>query len=266
MIILVTGATGTLGRLVVSALASRAHAVRAMTRDPDARFPAPAVGVVADLRTGRGVPDAVDGVGTIVHCATDPGSHRSIDRDGTRMLVDTARRSAVDHLVYPGIVGSDVIPLRYYRSKTAAEDAIASSGIGWSVLRSTRFHQFVWRLLSRSARLPLVVVPASTRAQPIDPEAVATRLADAVEAGPSGRLPDVGGRHAYEVAQLARSHLAAVGSDRKVLPLNLPGIVGAALRAGGNLTPNRADDGRSWNEFVADRIEERSRYGDSRST
>lgn len=266
MIVLVTGASGTLGRLVVSALAERAHAVRAMTRTRDARFPAPAQGVVADLGSGEGVPDAVDGVEAIVHCATDPRSHRRVDRDGTKLLVDTATRSGVAHIVYPGIVGEDVVPLRYYRSKIAAEDAIAASGIGWSLLRSTQFHEFIWWLLSRRARLPLAFVPAGTRAQPIDPAAVARRLADAVEVGPSGRLPDIGGPHAYEATQLARSYLAAVELDRKIVPLNLPGIVGASLRAGANLTPNRADDGRTWNEFVAERIEARSRYGDSRST
>jgi uncharacterized protein YbjT (DUF2867 family) len=266
VIVLVTGASGTLGRHVVSALAGRAYAVRAMTRTPDSRFPPPAEGVVADLGSGHGVPDAVDGVEAIIHCATEPRSHRQVDRDGTRLLVETARRSGVGHIVYPGIVGADIVPLRYYRSKIAAEDTIAASGIGWTLLRSTRFHEFVWWMLSRSARLPLAVVPAGTRAQPIDPAAVATRLADALERGPSGRLPDIGGAHAYEVTQLARSYMAAIELDRRILPLNLPGIVGASLRAGANLTPNRADDGRTWNDFVAERIEARSRDGEGRST
>lgn len=266
MIVLVTGASGTLGRRVVSTLAGRAHAVRAMTRTRSARFPPPAEGVVADLDSGEGVPDAVDGVDAIVHCATDPRSHRRVDRDGTRVLVETARRSNVRHIVYPGIVGADVVPLRYYRSKRAAEDAVATSGIGWTVLRSTQFHEFIWWLLSKSARMPVALVPAGTRAQPIDPAAVATRLADALEQGPSGRLPDIGGPHAYEVTQLAQSYLTAMGIDRRVVPLNLPGIVGASLRAGANLTPNRADEGRTWNDFVAERMEAQSGYGDNRST
>lgn len=37
-----------------------------------------------------------------------------------------------------------------------------------------------------------------------------------------------------------------------MIKLNVPGIVGAAFRAGGNLTPNRTTEGKTWNDFVAD--------------
>ena len=101
-----------------------------------------------------------------------------------------------------------------------------------------------------------MVVPAGMRFQPIDPAAVAVRLVDLVEAGPAGRVPDVGGPHAYEAKALAGSYLAATGTRRWILPVNQPGIAGAAFRAGANLTPNKVTDATSWNEFVAARMAE----------
>ena len=51
---------------------------------------------------------------------------------------------------------------------------------------------------------------------------------------------------------------ASIVSRELGLPavINVPGIVGAAFRAGGNLTPNRTSDGKTWNDFVAERMAE----------
>jgi hypothetical protein len=80
---------------------------------------------------------------------------------------------------------------------------------------------------------------------------MARRLVDAVERGPGGRLPDIGGRFAYEMTDLTRSYLRAKGLRRPLVRRNRSGLVGAALRAGGNLTPNRDETGETWNDFVA---------------
>lgn len=256
MIILVTGAEGVLGRRVVEDLAGRAHAVRAMTTVPGAAFPAPAEPVAADLETGRGVPDAVDGADVVIHCAV-PNRTRSF-LDGTAMLVENAVRAGVTHLIRPGRVGSDVIPDRRHRAEQAVERAIAGSGLGWSVRRHTPLHQEVWNRLARLARGPIVVVPNDTRLQPMDVATVARLAADAAESPPGGRLPDIGGPHAYEVRDLARSWLAANGLHKPIVRLNRWGLAGAAMRAGASLTPNRDTHGAGWNDYVRSRLDARS--------
>jgi len=252
VIVLVTGACGVLGSRVCAELASRGHAVRAACRH-DTSVPDTVSRVPLDLATGEGLPDAVDGADAIVHCATDRRRHRRVDRDGTRLLAAAARAGGA-HLVYPGIVGADLVPLPYLRSKVAAEEAVAGSGLPWSVLRSTDFHHHVWGLMARRARRPVMVVPAGMRHQPIDPQVVARRLVDLVEAGPAGRVADIGGPRRYEAAALARSYLAAAGMRRLVVRVNQPGIAGAALRAGANLVGEAVTEGASWNDFVAERI------------
>ena len=73
MRVLVTGASGRLGRAVVPQLQAKGYDVRAMSR----RSRSSTTGVewvVADLATGAGVPDAVAGVDVILHLASAPYS------------------------------------------------------------------------------------------------------------------------------------------------------------------------------------------------
>ena len=254
MLVLVTGGTGTLGRAVVDELLSRAHAVRVLTRHPELVRDL-ATPVTGDIRHDAPVAEAVDGVDAVVHCATDPSDHRSVDAEGTARLVELAARAGSPHVVFPGIVGTDVVPLRFYRSKTAAEQSIQESGLPASIVRATHFHHFVWSTLERLRRLPVVPVPNDTRLQPVDPVEVARFLADRLDSGPVDRVVEVGGPSVYEAVDLARSHRSATGHGRRILPLNVPGITGAAFRAGAALTPTRLEGGETWNDFVAARLD-----------
>jgi uncharacterized protein YbjT (DUF2867 family) len=236
--ILVTGATGVLGTLVADGARRQGLAVRTAARS--------GADVAVDLVSGAGLENATTGIDAVIHCATDPRRHRRVDVAGTRRLL----AQAAVPIVLPSIVGCDVIPLGYYRSKLAAEELVTAHGPGFTILRATQFHHLVWNLFDRLARPPLMVVPHDTRFQAIDPSAVARMLVDAAMAGPAGRLDDIGGPFAYDARDLARSVLAATGRRRPIVRFNLPGLAGAALRAGGNLTPNRDIGGETWNEFV----------------
>ena len=248
--VLVTGGTGRLGRRVVRALAADGHPVRILSRE-SAAPPVPGADVVvADLGTGVGLPEAVAGATAVVHCATDPRNSRAVDVAGTERLLEAARDAGRPHLVSVSIVGVDRIPVSYYRAKLAAEEAVARSGLPWTLLRTTQFHGFVEDLLGRLVRLPVVPVPRGWRLQPIDVEEVARRLADAVASGPAGRLPDLGGPEVFPVAELVRDRLRRTGRHRPVVEVPLPGALSAALRAGANLVPGNRSGGRTWREFL----------------
>jgi uncharacterized protein YbjT (DUF2867 family) len=251
--VLVTGGTGMLGRRVVRALVADGHRVRVLSRR-SAEPPVPGANVsVADLSTGAGLPGAVSGATAIVHCASDPRNSRVVDVDGTDRLLEAAGTAARPHIVYISIVGVDRIPTSYYRSKLAAEEAIERSGLPWTILRTTQFHEFALDILERIVKLPLVVVPRGWRIQPIDVDEVAHRLAHAAASAPGGRLPDVGGPEVWSVADLARDRLRALRRRRPVLEVPVPGGFAAALRAGANLVPDHRSGGRTWPEFLAGR-------------
>lgn len=246
--ILVTGASGVLGESVVTELVRRGHRVRAMARGL-VDLPPRSTKVNVDLTTDEGIDDALTGVDAVVHCATDLVRHKAVDEEGTKRLLTAARQAEVSHIVYVSIVGVDKVPYAYYKSKLEAERLVEDSGVPWSVLRTTQFHDFVLALAQQFARPPLVVVPR-LRVQPIDVRDVAERLADILAAGPSGRVDDLGGPAVYRGEALLRRYLAHVGVQRTVVAATLPGAAWRALREGANLVPEPGGGRRGFFEFL----------------
>jgi uncharacterized protein YbjT (DUF2867 family) len=256
--ILVTGGTGTLGRLVVAGLRDAGRDVRVLSRHPHEHTQG-VEHVTGDLATGEGVDAAVAGTGVIVHCA---GSAKG-DGDKARHLAGAASRAGARHLVNISVVGADRVPLAsavdramfgYFGAKLAAEEAVAGSGLPWSTLRATQFHDLIYLVVRQLARLPVVPVPAGIRFQPIDAAEVAARLVELALGAPSGLVPDLAGPRAYDLAELARGYLRAVGRRRLFLPVRVPGQAAKALRSGANLSPGRAVGGKTWEEFLTERV------------
>jgi uncharacterized protein YbjT (DUF2867 family) len=256
--ILVTGGTGTLGRRLVPRLRQAGCQVRVLSRHPH-----PAEDGVqfltGDLRTGQGLPPAVDGVATIVHCA---GSSKG-DADTTRNLVAAAARAGAPHLVYISVVGADRVPVAsavdramfgYFESKLGAERVVAGSGLPWTTLRATQFHQLLLLVARQLAKLPVIPAPAGTRFQPVEADEVAARLAELALGEPAGLVPDLGGPRVYPAAELLRGYLRAAGRRRPILPVRLPGGAARSLREGANLAPEQADGKRTWEQFLAEQV------------
>jgi len=242
--ILVTGATGTLGRAVVDRLRASGVPTRGLSRH------AGPGGVAGDLRTGVGVDEALRGVSTILHAATGPRG----DVDMTRTLIDAARRVGErPHLVYISIVGINSIPLHYYRQKVAGEFLVENSGLPWTIQRATQFHDLLVRIFGGLARSPIVPVLSATSIQPVDVREVAERLLPLVTNDAAGRVPDLGGPEVRPMADLARAWLSSTGKRRAVLPVRVPGPLGAHLRAGAQLTPEHADGRITFEEYLAER-------------
>lgn len=246
--VLVTGATGVLGEAVVTELVRRGHRVRAMTRRAVAE-PRRAERVRADLVSGDGLDEAVAGVDTIVHAATDPVRHKSVDEEGTKRLLGAAAAAGNPHVIYVSIVGVDEIPYAYYKSKLEAEQLVADSGLPCTVLRATQFHGFVLALIQQFARPPLVVVPR-LQVQPVDERDVAERLGQLVAAEPAGRVADFGGPATFRGVALMRRYLAHVGVRRWVTESAVPGPVFRALREGRNLVTEPAGGHRDFGAYL----------------
>ncbi|MFD3415084.1 SDR family oxidoreductase [Streptomyces cyaneofuscatus] len=240
--ILVTGATGTLGRQVAERLRTEGADVRGLSR----RSPTYAV----DLRDGKGLDAAVDGVDTIVHCASSP---RGGDDRAAGCLIEAAQRAGVPHLVYISIVGADRVPLRYYTAKRQVERMIEDSGVGATIQRTTQFHDLVLSVVSGAAKLPVLPVPAGVSVQPVDSGEVADRLAALALGAPAGRVPDLGGPEVREFSGLAGAYLRATGRRRRVVPVRLAGKAYAGFRSGGHLSPEHAVGTVTFEEFLARR-------------
>ena len=108
-------------------------------------------------------------------------------------------------------MGIDRIPFGYYKSKLDVERQAESSGLPWTILRATQFHELLLRVLAAAARLPVMVLPAATSFQPVAAAEVAARLAELATGPPAGRVPDMGGPEVRGVDELARMYLEASG-------------------------------------------------------
>ncbi|GAA3782241.1 NAD(P)H-binding protein [Streptomyces coacervatus] len=241
--ILVTGGTGTLGRLVTERLRADGHEVRVLSRHSRP--------YAVDLRKGgAGLEAAVAGVDTIVHCAT---TQTGGDEKAAGNLVAAARRAQVRHLVYISIVGVDRVPYPYYRTKFAVEKLIEESGLGWTVLRTTQFHDLLVMLFEALAKLPVVLLPAGVSDQPVEVAEVAARLAELTGEAPAGRVEDMGGPEIRTFESLARAWLKATGRRRAVLSVPLWGKAYRAFRSGGHLAPEHAVGKGTFEEYLTGR-------------
>jgi uncharacterized protein YbjT (DUF2867 family) len=253
--VLVTGGTGTLGRLLVPRLVAAGRPVRILTRHggPEAENVEYAVG---DLETGAGIDAAVAGIDTVVHCA---GSAKH-DGDKARTLVTAAAKAGVRHIVYISVVGAERVPVvsgidraafGYFAGKRDGELAIEESGIPWTTLRATQFHELALLTATALAKLPAIPVPRGARFQPIGAAEVADRLAELALGEPAGLVVDVAGPRIYPMGDLIRSYLRATGKRRPLFPVRIPGAASRAIAAGANLAPDHATGTVTWEEFLA---------------
>jgi uncharacterized protein YbjT (DUF2867 family) len=255
--ILVSGGTGTLGRLVVARLRDAGCDVRVLSRsireaEDGIEF------VTGDLATCEGIERAVDGAGTIMHLAGGPKG----DEDKARNLIRAASQAGARHLVYISVVGADRIPVAsrvdramfgYFASKLAAERIVAGSGLPFTTLRATQFHDLILTVAQQMAKLPAVPLPAGFRVQPVEADDVAGRLVELALGEPAGMVPDMGGPRVYGADELLRGYLRASKRRRPIVAIPLPGRAARAFREGANLAPEQAVGQRTWEEFLADR-------------
>jgi uncharacterized protein YbjT (DUF2867 family) len=247
--VLVTGATGTLGRQVIAAAASAGHQVSALSRrdhpgedEDDVRWHR------GDLLTGTGIEAAVEGAEVILHCATQGIGDKDVT--STENLIAAGRRAGVGQLIYVSIVGIDRIPLPYYKVKLRVEQLLAASGVGHTVLRATQFHDLIAAIFNAQRYSPVLFALRGVRFQPVDTRDVAARLVELIDAEPAGRAPDIGGPAVRRHTDLARVYLAAQGRRRPVLGVWLPGRIAAGYRSGANLAPDNPVGTISFEDYL----------------
>jgi uncharacterized protein YbjT (DUF2867 family) len=185
------------------------------------------------------------------------------DEDKARNLVRAASRAGARHLVYISVVGADLIPVAsrvdramfgYFAAKRAAERIVADSGLPFTILRATQFHDLMLTVAQQMAKLPAVPLPAGFRVQPVEADEVAARLVELALGEPAGMVSDMGGPRVYGAAELLRGYLRATKRRRPIVAIPLPGKAARAFRDGANLAPEQAEGQRTWEEFLADRV------------
>ncbi len=246
MLIAVTGATGFVGRHITTVLARRGHTVRALVRDPHRASTLESLGVElipGDLGDAGALATLMRGATAVVHLVgiiveTGPATFQAVHVEGTRRVVEAARRAGVERFVHMSAVGARDEPgaTPYYRTKWHAEELVRASGLSHAVFRPSIINGPESAPIRTLARLhrwsPVVPVFGDGHfpTQPVWVEDVALAFALAVEQPALGGGFELGGPQVLTYEEFLLAIGRAAGHPRRLVHVPLA-LARAAARA-----------------------------------
>ena len=258
--LLLTGATGLVGRALLRRLTAAGEPVRCLVRDPR-RLGAERVRVqiaLGDLADPPSFRNAMRGVRTVVHLAgairDQPlGSIEELNGIATWRMVQAAERAGVEHFVFMSALGAvSHDRTRYLRAKALAERAVLACHVRHTVFAPSLYYTPGDAFLTLLERMAMVLpaVPVSGRGlalyQPIWTEDVAEAIAAALAGAGNGRERyELAGPQTLSYRQIAEIALRAAGRPRPLVSVPAP-IVSRGLRVVETLMRSRAP--ASWDE------------------
>jgi NADH dehydrogenase len=246
-VILVTGATGTVGSALLGPLLEAGHPVRALVRDPrrlgrhrvDVQL---ALGDLARLGDTRLRRQALRGVDTVIHLAAairdQPGAPvEEVTGLATARLLRAAEQSGVERFFFFSAIGATAFQrTRFFRAKALAEEAVEASPLATTVFAPSIVYDRddPWvTIMRRLALLPMLPISGDGRAafEPIWAGDAADCVVAALERETAGRL-ELAGPQELSYEGIARTIAAASGRPRRVVhvPLNVVRLVLRGMR------------------------------------
>jgi NADH dehydrogenase len=242
--ILVTGPSGFVGSHLVPALLEAGHRVVAMVRSPEAgervtRRVATGQRAALEIRTGDvtkpdTLPVALQGVDTVLHLVAIPrdwkggAELRLVNTEGTRNVVEAARRAGVRRFIHQGALGVHDDPnLHYASSKAKAEAVVAASDLDWTITKPSilwgerdGFFNVIADLVRMSPGVVPIPAGARSQFQPMwvgDLARIVTRVVS--DRTTIGQVYELGGPDLWTYDGMVREVLRGMGKRRLLAPL-----------------------------------------------
>ena len=240
--ILVTGATGFIGRVLVRHLSEAGLQVRVLLRSsPNSpRLPrgVPVEVAVASLNDERSIRAALRGVDQIYHLATAGtegrrGNLLRTDIEGTRILAQAAASADIERLIYLSHIGADrasAFPIQ--KSKGIAEEHIRKSGVPHTIIRSSvvygpedRFTNTLARLLRVAPGFFPIPNDGRTLIQPLWVEDLVTCMLWALQ-NPDmvNQTYEIGGGEYFTLRQVLEKLMSVTHTPRMFMQLPTPWV------------------------------------------
>ncbi len=159
--ILIVGASGRLGSVVVRHLLAQGKSIRVMTRNPLglAHLKQQGVEIVSgNLRDRASLASACQGVEQVLaaaHALDGKGDNnpRTVDDMGNRHLIDAAKAAGVKHFIFVSVQGaSPDSPLEFFRIKYRTEEYLQASGLNFTILRPSAYMGLWAQLIGQPIR------------------------------------------------------------------------------------------------------------------
>ncbi len=209
--------------------------------------------VYIDLASMEGMDSALLNKPVILHLASDK-KHPDNDVYGTkRLLQEIVKGNYNTHFIYISIVGTDQLPMNYFKQKFQAEEEIKKSGASYSILRATQFHNYVDQILQQLLKFRLAILPKKVLVQPIEVSVVAERLVNMCFERPTNQIENIGGREVLTLEEMADFWLSVKNKCKTVVNIPLPGRAGRSLKAGCLTCEKKTNGGRNWKQWLTDR-------------
>ena len=236
--ILITGATGFIGRAVVRQLSSIGYPLRTLIR-PSPRTPKLPKGVpvevaVVSLADVRGLRAALRDVDTIIHLASaeNQGSRGNLlvaDIQGTENLVEAASDAGVDRIVYLSHIGAArASGYPAFKAKGIAEEHIRNGKVPYTILRSSlvygaedHFTNNLARIIRASPGVFPITSGGRTVVQPIWVEDLVTCMLWSIQNNDTlNKVYELGGTEFFTLQQIVEAIMDATHSRRYLVPLS----------------------------------------------
>lgn len=228
--VLVTGATGFVGRRLVPELVDQGHTVRAMTRRPE-KYDGPGEAVGADVHDPESLVGALSGVDVAVYLvhSLDDDDFEAKDAAAATAFGKAAADAGVQQIVYLGGLGADGDDLSaHLRSRREVETLLGEAGVPVTVLRAAIVvgaGGISWEMTRQLVKnLPAMVVPkwAATRTQPISITDVVRYLCGVIGREEAlGRVFEIGGADRLTYIEMLQQ-ASEIMNGRRVAVVKVP--------------------------------------------
>src|SRR3954466_10941224 len=210
MKIVVIGGTGLIGSKTVAILRQGGHSVVAAS---------PQTGI--NTITGEGLKEAMADTQVVIDLANSPSFENKavlgFFETAGRNLLPAEAAAGVRHHVALSIGGADQAPdIGYFRAKVAQEKLIETSGIPYTIIRSTQFLEFLGAIADSSADGNIVRLSPGLF-QPIAADDVAAIVAEVALAAPRCGIVEIAGPERAPFNEIVARYLKAVGDRREVV-------------------------------------------------
>ncbi len=247
--ILLTGATGFIGKALTRHLSETNYQVRVLIHpsgpSPDLPKGIPVEATVSGLNDIRGLRAALVGVDIVYHLASQEalgarGDLLETDIRGTRNLVQAAEESSVERFIFLSHLGADrASAYPVMTAKAIAEDSIRKSSLDYTILRVGIVYgpqdRFTTALAKMIQAIPLVFpLPdqGDTLLQPLWIEDLANILLWTLDNPKTKReLLEIGGPEQLSFREIVQTCLDVMGLKRTLFPVSTPLIRFATLLA-----------------------------------